>query len=200
MRFRFPWSDRKLRRVARTLYAAIVQQARCPAFYGPCGVPDTLDGRFELVTLHGYLLLRRLQDGRLQDGAAGRLPQHLFDTMFIDMSFCLREIGVGDLRVGKRVKHMVASYYGRVAAYDAGLASGDLEPALARNLFGTVAAIEDQTLENTRDYVIAAATDLAAQPMDQLCAGLVSFPDPAAFYADRHGPPGPGLQQSGSVS
>src|SRR3546814_6348908 len=81
---------------ARELYRAAVSQARQPAFFAGCGVPDTLDGRFEMVALHVFLLLRRLgaEAARKQD--AQKLAQGIFDTMFLDMDENLREIGVGD--------------------------------------------------------------------------------------------------------
>jgi cytochrome b pre-mRNA-processing protein 3 len=122
---------------ARRLYAQLVSQARAPAFYRELGVPDSLDGRFEMLALHVFVALRRLK----QAGDEAR-AQALFDTMFTDMDRSLREIGVGDLSVGKRVKEMARALYGRIAAYEAGLAAPDdavLIKALERNLFGTVA-------------------------------------------------------------
>jgi cytochrome b pre-mRNA-processing protein 3 len=114
----------------------LVTQARAPEFYRELGVPDSLDGRFEMLALHVFVALRRLK----QAGDEAR-AQALFDTMFTDMDRSLREIGVGDLSVGKRVKEMARALYGRIAAYEAGLAASDdgvLIKALERNLFGTV--------------------------------------------------------------
>src|ERR1041385_4793859 len=122
---------------AEALYLGLVRQARQPAFYARCGVPDSVDGRFDMITLHMALLLLRL---KAEGPAAADLGQALFDTLFADMDRSLREMGVGDLGVGKRVKEMGKAVYGRLAAYEAGLAGapGELEAALTRNLYGTV--------------------------------------------------------------
>lgn len=123
-------------RSANDLYLAIVDQARQPQFYDTVGVPDTLDGRFELIVLHAYIVIRRLRE----IGDAGSLiAQSLFDHMFADMDRNLREIGVGDLSVGKQVKRMAARFYGSVNAYDQGLDANDdglLQAAIERNVFG----------------------------------------------------------------
>lgn len=129
----FGRSDRD--EVPFALYRALVAQARLPGLYIHAGVPDTLEGRFEMVMLHAFLVLRRLK----ATGETGRgLAQRIFDIMFDDMDQSLREIGVGDLSVGKKIKKMAQAFYGRVAAYDAGLDSVDdatLEEALRRNVF-----------------------------------------------------------------
>ena len=116
----------------------VVEQARQPAFFTECGVPDTLDGRFELICLHAFFYLHRLKAERPR--RAG-LCQRFFDAMFADLDRALREMGTGDLSVGKQVKRMAQGFYGRIRAYEEGLAADDsvLGAALARNLFGTVA-------------------------------------------------------------
>ena len=149
---------------ARALYERAVVQARQPVFYASFGVPDSLDGRFDMVALHVFLLLHRLkQEGK----TAARLAQCLFDVMFDDMDESLRELGAGDLGVGRRVKAMAKALYGRLAAYQAGLAGDDRElaAALARNLFGTTKAREDQLGQR-----------------DQMTGGIAPAPesDPAA--------------------
>ena len=126
------------RKEAEAFYAAVVAQARRPEFYGELGVPDTLDGRFELVALHTFLILRRLK----AQGQAGGAGQALVDLFVEDMDASLRELGAGDLGVGRKVQAMAKALYGRIAAYEAGLAgSGEaLEAALRRNLYGTAPA------------------------------------------------------------
>lgn len=121
---------------ARILYERVVSQARQPGFYRDCGVPDTVDGRFELIALHAFLVLHRL---KAEPGDTEDLGQALFDVMFQDMDQSLRELGAGDLGVGPRVKRMAQGLYGRIAAYEAGLEGpeGELETGLKRNLFGT---------------------------------------------------------------
>lgn len=161
---------------ARALYAQIVAQARQPEFYDRCGVPDTLDGRFEMLALHVFLVLRRLKGERRP---AASLAQELLDTMFADMDENLREMGVGDLSVGKRVKQMARAFYGRIAAYEDGLdgAAGVLEAALARNLFGTVEATSP-ALAALGAYLRREADALMAQPAKAICAGGLSFGPP----------------------
>lgn len=164
------------------LYAGIVEQARLPAFYTEAGVPDTLDGRFELVSLHAFLLLHRLK----REGEAGaRLSQVVVDAMFADMDAALREIGVGDLGVPHRVKRMLSGFHGRIAAYEAALdaPAGELAGALRRNLYGTLAADEATGPGPRADamaaYMRAAVAELGRQPAGDLLAGRVAFPAPA---------------------
>ena len=95
------------------LYGAAVAAARDPYFYVELGVPDTLDGRFDLVGLHAFLLIRRFSE----DKAAKDLAQAVFDAMFNDMDVNLREMGVGDLSVGKKVRVMWEAFHGRAAVY-----------------------------------------------------------------------------------
>lgn len=118
------------------IYRIVVERARHPHFYTVFGVPDTVDGRFEMVTLHAFLVLRRLKK---TSETAGDTGQALFDVMFEDMDLSLREMGAGDMGVGKRVKAMVQAFYGRIASYEAGLVgtADEMESALSRNVFAT---------------------------------------------------------------
>ncbi|HYM30206.1 MAG TPA: ubiquinol-cytochrome C chaperone family protein [Candidatus Cybelea sp.] len=164
---------------AHDLYAAVVGQARRPEFYAAVGVPDTLDGRFELIALHVFLILHRLKS----EGEPGQtLGQALFDTMWSDMDQNLREMGAADLGVGRRIKAMATGFYGRTAAYDAALRQDDtavLSEALRRNLYGTVSPA-DIDLDRMTAYVRDQVRHLASQPRDSLAAGKVGFtPAPA---------------------
>src|SRR5437899_4480670 len=117
------------------LYGTIVAQARAPAFYQSFGVPDTANGRLEMVLLHVILLLRRLA-GEPAD-AAGALAQAVFDLFCRDMDANLREMGVGDLAVPRTMQRIGEAFYGRQAAYRAALDSHDphaLITVLARNV------------------------------------------------------------------
>lgn len=161
---------------ARRLYARIVEQARRPWFYETGGVPDTLDGRFETIALHAFLVLRRL---RRESVRAAALSQAVIDTMFADMDASLREMGVGDQGVGPRVQRMAAGFYGRIAAYEAGLSGSDpaLAAALRRNLYGTVEP-DPAAIAAVCAYVRAAAARLSGQPFGSLRAGVVDFGEP----------------------
>lgn len=161
-------------RSAAALYAAAVAQARNPAFYTGLGVPDSLEGRFELIVLHVHLLCRRL-GGSGPEGAA--MAQALFDAMFRDMDRNLRELGVGDPSLPRRMRAMIEAYYGRVKAYDAALAAGGaaLAGALARNVYADAGA-PPAGAAALAGYVSKAAARLAAAAADELLAGRVAFP------------------------
>ncbi len=161
---------------ARALYVKIVDQARQPAFYRVCGVPDTLDGRFELIALHTFLVLHRLKRSQ---GETAELAQRLFDTLFLDMDASLRELGAGDLGVGRRVKAMAQGFYGRIAAYEDGLTlgTGELAAALKRNLYGTIEP-DHASLQAMVAYLMREAGDLAAQDLAALMSGRVEFGAP----------------------
>lgn len=166
------------RDVAHRLYESVVAQARRVPFYRDFGVPDTLDGRFELILLHAALVLRRLR-GDGPDGAA--LGQTMFEVMIDDMDRSLREMGVGDLSVGRRVKQMVRAFYGRAAAYETALAGDEaaLAAALRRNLYGTVEP-EAADVAALAGYVRRQARSLDGPAGDALIAGEAAFDAPPA--------------------
>lgn len=120
---------------AEALYHHILQSSRAPQLYRDYGVEDSIDGRFDCLCLFQALIMCRLK-GRNEDLA--ELSQGLFDAMFQDMDLTLREMGVGDMGVGKRVKFMSEAYMGRLTAYDKALQQADnsaLVEALHRNLY-----------------------------------------------------------------
>jgi cytochrome b pre-mRNA-processing protein 3 len=162
-----------------TLYGAIVAQARSPTFYIGFGVPDTVEGRFDLIVLHLVLVLRRL-GGAGQRGAD--LGQRLFDAFCRDLDGNLREMGVGDLAVPKRMRRFGEAFYGRQAAYVAALAAEDpqdFEKALARNIL-QAEGIDDRAARLAR-YARRAARQLDARNDAELFDGSTDFPDPEAF-------------------
>jgi cytochrome b pre-mRNA-processing protein 3 len=165
-------------RVASDLYLALVEQARLPQFYGPSGVPDTLDARFEMIVLHAYIVIRRLRD---LGEEGGRIAQSLFDQMFADMDRNLREIGVGDLSVGKQVKRMAKRFYGSVEAYDRGLEAGDdsaLSLALERNVLGREGE-PTQAAKALALYLRREIRALESAGDGDLLAGRIGFGRPA---------------------
>lgn len=171
-----PFRRNPSREAAAVAYDAVVAQARRREFYTVYGVPDTLDGRFEAVCLHAFLYLRRLKD---EAPPAAAVSQAFFDRMFGDFDRSLREIGTGDLSVGRQVTRMAEAFYGRIRAYEDGLTEDDtsLGAALARNLYGTASASTEQ-LALAAAYLRRAAASLAAQPAAALLAGRVSFGAP----------------------
>lgn len=162
--------------VSNTLYLACVEQARAPVFFTNFGVPDTVDGRFDLIILHTMLLIRRL---RRQGKEAAKLSQATLNHMFSDMDRNLREMGVGDLSVGKQVKKMAKAFYGRAEVWEEAMdKDGDTLPnALIETLFRAVNEPGDGPV-NLAAYVTAADSGLRNLPDEQVLAGNLEFPSP----------------------
>jgi len=156
-----------------SVYAGIVALARRPWLYSRAGVPDTVSGRFDMIVLHLALVLERLRDG---GPAAQVFSQALLETMFADMDRNLREMGVGDLSVAKRMRTMASVHYGRAIAYREAFAGVDPPAAvaqvLARNLFpaGTPPTADMALLA---DHAIAFRAALAARPVEELANGIL---------------------------
>jgi cytochrome b pre-mRNA-processing protein 3 len=174
----FPSAERQR---AHVLYVALVEQSRNPFFYASSGVPDTLDGRFELILLHMFLVLHRLKaaHGGVFDEKESGCEQRLIEVFVEDMDRSLREIGVGDLGVGRRVKTMANAFYGRLQSYEHALGESEaaLHEALRRNLYGTTQAT-DEAIHAMAGYVREAVAKLAAQDVTQLQDGVITFTDP----------------------
>jgi len=159
------------------IYGMIVTQAREPLFYRDLGVSDTVNGRFDLLILHLWMVLRRL---RPMEGGEG-LAQALFDRFCADMDANLREMGVGDLTVPKRMQAFGEAFYGRAAAYDLAidLALTDGAEPLAQALCKNI--LNGAQIDNARRlaaYAGAAIAALAAQDDAALLAASWRFPLP----------------------
>jgi len=161
-------------RAGFALYTAAVTAARDPDLYGEGGVPDTLEGRFDLIALHAAILVRRLR--RDPDPRGPPLAQAVFDAMFADMDMNLREMGVGDMSIGRRVKVMWEAFHGRARAYEAALEAGDgaeLEAVLARNLW--TGEPPEGAAARLAGHMLALEATLAAQPFAGFLAGRADF-------------------------
>lgn len=161
------------------LYGAAVAAARQPYFYAELGVPDTLDGRFDMVGLHAFLLIRRLTTE--PDGKA--MAQAVFDAMFNDMDLNLREMGVGDLSVGKKVRVMWEAFHGRAHVYSEAMQIGPeaLAEALERNLWrGEEARL---AAGNLARLVYAQDAHLQRRSIAQLRSGEAVFLPVAEVFA-----------------
>ncbi len=172
------FGSRAATREVPALYGAIVERARHPVFFADWGVPDTVFGRFEMVALHVFLVLRRLKAGSAREEA---LAQRLFDVFFADVDRSLRELGVGDLSVPKKVKGLAKGFYGRIVAYDKAMDAGDraaLAAALDRNV-GDPAAERPLDAARLAAYAVAQDAALSGHPVERIAAGDPGFADPA---------------------
>ena len=171
---------------ASAIYEQIVAQARQPAFYAEHGVPDTPTGRFEMIVAHAALVFRRLRG----DEAQSRVAQAVFDLFFADMDRSLRELGVGDLSVPKKIKGMGQVFYGRALAYAEALDAQDagaLGAALAGNL---LAGSRDERRERDAAaiarYMLCADAALAAAATDDIYGGTLPWPSADDFGDGDH--------------
>jgi cytochrome b pre-mRNA-processing protein 3 len=150
---------------AAVLYARTAERARAPELFETCGIPDTLDGRFDALALHAALTIDRLR--REPDGEA--LAQAFFDAMFRHLDLTLREIGVQDLGVGRRIKIMAEGFHGRALAYREALGSGQsLAEVLRRNAYGGRPPVDAEPVDRLEAYVRAEAERLAGIARDDL--------------------------------
>ena len=164
------------RRIVDKAYASIVTAARNPVFFADWGVPDTPLGRYESVGLHMILFLYRT---RGMEGAAEGLSQDLLDEFFKDVDHSIRELGVGDPSVPKRMKKLARMFYGRMGNYWKAIDQGDadaLGEAVARNIAPETPDAIDRA--NMAGYMMRAAEGLKQIPDADLLAGTVRFPEP----------------------
>jgi cytochrome b pre-mRNA-processing protein 3 len=170
----------RARRASKTLIeqirGEIVAAARRPELYEQLAAPDRMDGRFELLTLHAGLVLRRLA---ALGGVADAIAQDLVDSLFSHFDDTLREIGYSDMGVSKRLKAMGSAFYGRNAAYAVALddsSPAELATALARNVYGDTGSEAGPKAEALADYIVSLDAALAAIPIEDFTAGRFRFP------------------------
>lgn len=177
----FRKQDKSYQAQAFELYARSMTVARNPAFFEDYEVPDSLQGRFEVLSLYISMLMLRLSQEDSED--ATQLSQALFDAMFADMDQSLRQIGIGDMTIPKRMKHLMKSLNGRLHKYREGLekieedGGAELKNALRRNLYGTQEGVSDQSLQIMAHYLSDLKAGLDAQALEMLLSGQVEFPE-----------------------
>jgi cytochrome b pre-mRNA-processing protein 3 len=171
------WRARRASRaVIKQILGEIVAAARRPALYHALQAPDRVDGRFELLTLHAGLVLRRL--GAL-GGLADLMAQDLVNSVFLHFDDTLREMGLSDIAVSRRIKAMGSAFYGRAAAYAAALDEGSatrLAAALARNVYGATDPGAAPGAGALAGYVASLDAALATIPMEEFATGRFRFP------------------------
>lgn len=166
------FKERPAAAAGKALYARVVEQARTPAFYAELGVPDTVMGRFELYTLHAILLVLRLK-GR--GPAAAEAVQALFDAYLAGLDIALREIGVGDLSMGKKMKKLGRAFYGRTGSWERALSGAeDIDALVARTLHEGIEGADPSPLSR---YARSAAAALAEQSDTAFLEGNVAWPE-----------------------
>lgn len=159
--------SRERTRPGLALYEAAVAQARQPGFYRDLSVSDEIDARFELYTLHVLLLVMRLREEAAPNTQAGaEAGQDLFDVYVSALDNSLRELGVHDVTMAKKMRKLGEALYGRMTAYEPAISAGDAD-ALAFGLARNVYEQSDATVARAlADYALAARAHLASQPMD----------------------------------
>jgi len=168
-------------RVIDRLHGDIVAAVRQPSLYADYGVEDTFEGRFELLTLCATLLVRRLA---LLPSPAPEAAQELTDRVFSELDAAMREMGVGDLAVPKRIKKLADAFLGRRNAYDLALGADSqdqLSAALARNVYGLDPAEGTGKAARLCRYALAAQAALAAAPLETFMKGTAPFPKAEAI-------------------
>jgi cytochrome b pre-mRNA-processing protein 3 len=166
---RFLGTDKPAPAAAR-LYGVLVVRAREPVFHTDFGVPDTIDGRFDLIALHGFVLMDALKSS----GHAGdRLGRALASVIFAGFDDALRELGVGDFGISRRMKAMAGAFYGRLEAYGAARSPSALEEAILRNVYRADPARRREA-ETLAHYIDAVREALRVQ-REALFQGHVDF-------------------------
>ncbi len=182
-----------MKKPAARVYESILASSRQPHLYETPGVPDTVDGRFDLLVIHASIFFRHMRKA----GEAGlHMNQLVFDRMFDDMDVALREMGTGDPSVGKKIKQMGQAFYGRAQAYETALNECDatgLAQVIQRNLFASDGAVSDEVpdgavedaeqlavSERLAAYMLSADEHMAAQDMSAILEGqLPTYPEMA---------------------
>ena len=165
---------KRLKATARQIYGSIVTQARSPLFYAVWKVPDSIEGRFEMVVMHLVLVMRRLK-------GAGAKPQDLSrliaEAFVDDMDDSLREMGVSDLKVPKHMRKAGDAFHGRLRAYSEALDGEDMTGLRASLMRNIVMAREGEgpDVDALADYMVRSGNRLAELPEDDLLAGMVAF-------------------------
>lgn len=160
---------------AYELYGKLVSQARNPVFYEKLGVEDSIDGRFDLILLHMFLADRRLET---EGDKAKAVRRQLQEAMIADMDRSLRELGVGDMSVGKEVKKMGAAWFGRLKAYTAALSEDAPKQALASVIAKNVYRDEESAKgEFLAVYTLEAMQKLASYKIHDVLECRFDFPE-----------------------
>lgn len=179
----FQWNSEE-NKAAKRLYDSIVKQARQKEFYSSYSVPDTVEGRFEMVALHLFLFVQRLKSENQKDHNVGKL---VLETFFSEMDATLREMGVGDMGVPKKMRKISDSFFGRAYSYSEALESGDIEQlkkAIERNIYAYYqgekkidGSYSENDLTGISEYILESYKAVCKNPIDELLGGVIHFSD-----------------------
>lgn len=163
------------------LYGTVMTQARLPEFFTDFGIPDTVMGRFDVLSLHIYLLARRFRE----EGSpiAMDLSQEVFDLYVSDVERALRELGIGDTSVPKKKKKMIRSFYGQIDDFDEAINTNDAKEIAAKAEVRYLSETENPNPKILTSYILKTEDHLKEQPMKALLSGNVSWLSPKGFSA-----------------
>ena len=175
------FSGSETKKAARSLFIAIVAQSRLSEYFTVGGLPDTVNGRYEVLALNAFLIMHRLRG----ETRGAELARAVAEEIVLDFDRNLREMGVGDLSVGRKVKQLTQGFYGRLAAYADGLELGDeaLHAALRRNYFGDCTPTP-LAIGRITTYLRRESEMLASQSVSALLAGNDEFGPPPEQEAE----------------
>jgi len=183
--FDFLFKNKRLGNSAHKLFLSIINQSRVSTFYSEYDVEDILDGRFDLLVLHMAFVLDKLDQHKDSEGGQ-QIRQNLQEIMFDNLDLTLREIGVGDLGVGKKIKIMAEAFYGRMSVYKQLFSIFDLKKmskALHRNLYREK-TINHEKLIQMSHYVYDQKHHINEQSIENVISGKIDFIEPRANNHD----------------
>ena len=167
----------EIKKISISLYNLIIKQSRNLVFYKNLGVPDTIDGRFELIILH-FFFIERILDKTVKKNEL--IYKELLEVMYKDFDMSLREMGVGDLSVGKKIYHMTEAFSGRLIAYrrfNNKVNIDMVESTIKKNIYGTVKKINEVHIKTMKDYIVESMNQINEIKFDKISENSAIFLD-----------------------
>lgn len=155
---------------AISLYEWAVEKSRSPFFYLSLDIPDTPEGRFEILTIHLFLILHKLKKENHKDTST--ISQYICDMVVADLDHCLRDLRFSDLKISQSFKKMIQGFYGRLVSYDDALACGSkLLESIQRNVYGLSLTKDHESSKKLVNYVIEMNSYFNQATIDQIIKG-----------------------------
>ncbi|MCP5382185.1 MAG: hypothetical protein H6912_07420 [Kordiimonadaceae bacterium] len=184
--FGFLFKEKRLNDSGQFLFLSIIEQSRLPFFYTDMEIADSIDGRFDVLVLHMAIVLDELDKYSEEVPEVMKLRRILQEIMFDNLDLTLREIGVGDLGVGKKIKIMAEAFYGRVKTYQELFSSENVEEmseAIKRNVYRGC-DVDKKILKYLSTYIFKIRRDVSDQPIKEIMKGNISFLKPLEIKND----------------